>query len=324
VLYWKVQNSWGAAQTVLSYSKDALGMVRKDISYPEGGYFRIKRGENFCGIESQLVYASALKDLHSDQRLQSNLGNNSNITVLSRSAGGWHELSGHDAHVGVSTAMDHLNAHVQQQGGARRDGQPEFHKHTATKVLYQSVAGSNYHLTVTAEHVATGELYEMEGIIHRDLAGQHFIKHQTRLRKKDTAAEPKNTENTMNGDTTKASSAPVNSVAVQESTDSDGNVNVPPWALWLNGALIAALLTAIAGLLYANASLRQQLSGAPTTAIKLEEAPHSRAASQTAVEIVSKVDDASTATLKASIPRSPASTELRSRSASHEGVICLD
>jgi len=182
---------------------------------------------------------------------------------------------------------------------------------------------------LTAEHVESGEQYQMQGIVHQDLSGRHFIKQSgapTLIRKNVAAAESKKTASTMNGDTTKASSAPVNSPAAQGSTDSDGKVHVPTWALWLNGALVAALLTAVAGQQYANSNLRQKLSEPPTTAIKLAEVqdPRTRAPSQTTMEIASNADGASTATLKASNPRSPTSSELRSRSASHEGVICLD
>jgi len=173
----------------------------------------------------------------------------------------------------------------------------------------------------------------MQGIVHQDLSGRHFIKHSgapTLIRKNNAAAKPNKTVSTANGDTAKASSAPVNSPAAQGSADSDGKVHIPTWALWLNGALVAVLLTAVAGQQYVVSNqrctisnLRQKPSEAPTTAIKLEEVQDPRT-SQTTVEIVSKADDASTATLKASNPRSPTSTELRSRSASHEGVICLD
>ena len=75
----------------------------------------------------------------------------------------------------------------------------------------------------------------------------------------------------MNEDTAEANSAPVNSPAAQGSTDSNGKVHVPTWALWLPWALVAVLLTAVAGLAYGISNLRQQLSGTPTTAIKLAE-----------------------------------------------------
>jgi len=133
----------------------------------------------------------------------------------------------------------------------------------------------------------------------------------------------------MNGE----SSTPVDSPAAQGSVYLDGRVNVPTWALWLIGAGYAVFLAAVAGLAYANstlhrtiANLRGNPSEATSTAIKLEEVqdPRTQAPSQTTVKNVSNTNGASTATLKASNPRSQMSTELRSRSASQEGVICLD
>merc|ERR1711970_256888 len=55
VRYWKVANSWGTSQ--IPHTKGYSGTL-----YPEKGYFRILRGKNFCGIESSMCYASALKE----------------------------------------------------------------------------------------------------------------------------------------------------------------------------------------------------------------------------------------------------------------------
>jgi len=322
VLYWKCANSWGTSQTDLIYS-NTLGAVKAVVKhYPEKGCFRILRGKNFCGIESSLIYAEPVKDRHTDQ------SSYPNITKRAKAAGGWYELPADEPHVGVSRAVSHFVSQPVHEGTARRAA-PALHNHRLTKVMHQVVAGSNYHLVLTAEHVESGEQYQMQGIVHQDLSGRHFIKHSgapTLIRKNIAAAEPKNLASTTNGDATKASSAPVNSAAAHGSPDSDGKVHVPTWALWLTGALFAALLTVVVGQQYAISDLRQKLSGTPTTAIKLAEVedPRTCAPSQTTMDVVSNADSASTATLKASNPRSPTSSELRSRSASQEGVICLD
>lgn len=147
-------------------------MRQSQLQYPEEGYFWILRSQNFCGIESSLVYASAVKNLHSSQPLQSAIANMT--TRSGAAAGGWYELPVDETHVGVSAAANHLKAQARQEG-ARRTEEPQLHKHVVTKVLHQVVAGSNYHIFMDAEHTETGEPYEVQGIVHQNLAGEHSV-----------------------------------------------------------------------------------------------------------------------------------------------------
>ena len=57
----QVANTWGKEQIIVNMWDE-----RKAVRYPEKGYFRILRGSNFCGIESQLCYAMPLKDRQSE------------------------------------------------------------------------------------------------------------------------------------------------------------------------------------------------------------------------------------------------------------------
>ena len=93
-------------------------------------------------------------------------------TKRSKASGGWSQLPHFGAHFGVAQAANHMIA--VQQGTA---GQPEFQKHNVTGARIQVVAGANYQIAMTAEHVATGELHEIDGTVHRDRSGHHYMKY---------------------------------------------------------------------------------------------------------------------------------------------------
>ena len=118
----------------------------------------------------QLVYASAVKDLHEEQLLPAAL---TNATMTrARSSGGWVELPEFGAHLGVTHAAQHM---VQQHQGTVVPA--EFHEHTVTSVKAQVVAGANYKITMTAKHVTTGDLHTIDGVVHRDSSGHHSMKY---------------------------------------------------------------------------------------------------------------------------------------------------
>lgn len=345
VLYWKVKNSWGKSQTVLTF-QGTNSMQSTQHEYPEEGYFRMIRGVNFCGIESSLVYASAVKNLHANQQLQPAL---INATIRSKAvAGGWYELPADETHIGVSAAANHLKEQAHQEG-ARRTGQPLLHHHVVTKVMHQVVAGSNYHIVMDAKNAETGESYEMQGIIHQNLAGEHSVTYRGNPRKKlaaegitqsaDAATSTPATgptpevqagANTADSiDNSKASTTAAGIQAVpQGATESSDTVNVPTWAIWLTGAVFTMMIAVIIGLIYNQSTKRRRpVSGVVVKLDDCESTEPNKAVDQrtraTSLEVI-EVAEAATATLKASSPRSSTSTEVRSRSASREGVLCLD
>jgi len=99
VKYWLVRNSWGAA-------------------FPERGYFRILRGQNFCGIESQICWASSGgKVVNSPGLVVQSMSHIHNVTAI---AGGKHKIDEKKPHVGLAAATAHFKALLQQFHEARR------------------------------------------------------------------------------------------------------------------------------------------------------------------------------------------------------------
>jgi len=92
--------------------------------------------------------------------------------------------------------------------------------------------------------------------------------------------------------------------------------------------VITMLIAVIIGLIYILSTKRRRpVSGVVVKLDDHESAEPNKAVDQrpraTSLEVI-EVAEAATATLKASSPRSSTSTEVRSRSASREGVLCLD
>jgi len=152
IKYWKVRNSWGTEH--------------EGVEYPEKGLFRILRGENFCGIESQLCYGSAVEDLPSPHsqplhniRQNTELADLNLNTSVSLIAGAWHPQSLTD--VTVQNAISHLKQPWLQY--------PQFHDVSISKVYVQSVAGLNYAIMMEAKDVETGEVYVMKAVVHKSL-----------------------------------------------------------------------------------------------------------------------------------------------------------
>jgi len=346
IKYWKCANSWGESRIVISvgpWSLEDWGYTekRKRVYYPETGYFRILRGQNFCGIESQLCCASALKDLPGNHSLDATA-----LKSMQRSgaiAGGWHELEIDPRHVGVNAAVAHYKAQMQHATTRRKD-HLQLHRHNLTRVRHQVVAGSNYKIALTAEHETTGELYEMEGIVHCDMSGQHSMKHLGTPRKRieaaiqametPTATPPEVQGGGAESETSKASTAAAGSQALpQGNAEASDRVHVPKWALWLIGAAFTMMVVVIIGLLYILSTKRRRTTSG--VAVELDDKvanPRTRAPSLEAIDVMDQGPAA--AQIQGapgdkgnvvSSPRTPTkSTGVRARSVSQEGVICLD
>jgi len=217
--------------------------------------------------------------------------------------------------------------------------------------MHQVVAGSNYHIFMDAENAETGESYEMQGIVHHNLAGEHSVTYRGSPSKKlaaqtitqsangtpappatDVTPEVEGGANTVeSGETSKAGTAAAGIQAVpQGNTESSDRVNVPTWALWLTGAAFTMMAAVIIGLLYDRSTSRRR--PAPGAAVELDKManPRTRAPSLEAIDVVDEGSAAAQGTLAneervVSSPRTPTkSTAVRARSVSQEGVICLD
>jgi len=238
--------------------------------------------------------------------------------------------------------VNHYKAQM-QQGTARRGAQLQLHKHKLTAVSHQVVAGSNYKLTLSAEHVSTGEHYEMQGIVHCDVSGQHSVKYFGTARKKDKAAIQSVAETTstatptpaeVQGGGTESGTAKASTTAagIQANTpgnvESNNKVHIPTWAIWLSGTTFIVFIVLVIGLLYNRSTKRRR--SASRAAVELdEENLRSRAPSLEAIDIMVEgpaVAQASDIEERAvSSPRIPVkSSTIRARAASQEGVICLD
>jgi len=266
--------------------------------------------------------------LHRDQQLQSAL---INATIRSKAvAGGWYELPADETHIGVSAAANHLKEQAHQEG-ARRTGQPLLQKHVVTKVMHQVVAGSNYRVVMDAEHAETGEPYELQGIVHQNLAGEHSVTYRGEPRKKLAAQGITQSVDSVadSSGSSKAGTAAAGIQAVPHSNiESSDKVHVPTWALWLAGVAFTVQFAVIIGLIFDRSTKRHRLAlGAVVKLDELQSVDAQKGPTQrtraTSLEVI-EVAEAKPVTLKASRPRSPTSTEVRSRSASREGVVCLD
>merc|ERR1712166_714380 len=107
----KVANSWGTGHF------NGGSLTAKWIPFAEGGFFKIKRGTNFCGIEASICYAAAVHLNHSaavDNRQAdfSHLG----TTDL---PGAYRELDNTNT-IGVLMAKKHHVHTIQQHAMGRR------------------------------------------------------------------------------------------------------------------------------------------------------------------------------------------------------------
>jgi len=170
--YWKVANSWGT-----SYSSASSNRISShQPAYPEKGFFRILRGENFCGIESSICFASAL--VTSKERKHYNISGDwmsqfaSSVSGSAGVPGGYASIPEPTMHAGVQAALSHYVAKSHHTAGSRRTSD-----YTLVHVGLQSVHGVNYHLKLTTAHDAERRVTQTqhEAVVHRDMAGLHHI-----------------------------------------------------------------------------------------------------------------------------------------------------
>jgi len=201
--------------------------------------------------------------------------------------------------------------------------------------MHQVVAGANWHITLQAQPKKQNvyadrvqyedKIFHIDGVVHQDLRNEYHMKHLGRPRRAPRWDREEGSD-WVDSEASKASTAADSQAVPRVTADSSNKgMHVPEWALWLNGAVVTMLIAVIIALLYVVSTTRRRLASGTTVELnKVQNPASSRTESQAAVEIVSTTHDTSSAALKASNPRSPTSTEIRSRSGSREGVICLD
>jgi len=182
VKYWKVANSWGA-----SYSSGASNSWGDSYTryYPEDGYFRIKRGSNFCGIESSICFASALDTTPKKHQANASDWMAQLAEASSAVPGAYISIPDPAAHAGVQDALSHYVAHSPHTAAASR----RVADYTLVHVGLQSAHGVNYHLKLTTpmivfrreasnrnSHISNRNSHiGLEAVVHRDMGGNHHI-----------------------------------------------------------------------------------------------------------------------------------------------------
>jgi len=321
VKYWLVRNSWGTA-------------------FPERGYFRILRGQNFCGIESQICWASAGKVVNSPGLVVQNMAHIHNVSAI---AGGKHKIDVKAHHVGLSAATAHFKAELKQIWESFAFDSWDYYEFSIHEAMNQAVAGANWHITlqaqpkkqnVYADRVQYEEkIFHIDGVVHQNLFSEYRMKYLGRPRRAPRWIDGRASD--WADTSALASTAAAGSQAVPQSdAESSDRVHVPTWALWLTGAVGTMMLAVIIGQQYALSTKR----GRPASGVALElnkvANPRARASSLEAIDIV---DGGSAAVAKGKLDgegmsegvvassRTPShGTSVRARSVSQEGVICLD
>jgi len=176
--YWKVANSWGTEVKESSFSFET-----NFLSYPEKGYFRIKRGSNFCGIESTICYASALTGAPGTlPKAGANHTWRKELAKIpsSHAPGGWAQIPSPASHHGLQGAISHYAAHG-AHARKRRASEPNVKlstnpaDFTVKHAQFQATLGVNYHVTMESTDQLSGDRYALETVIHRNLHGKHEI-----------------------------------------------------------------------------------------------------------------------------------------------------
>jgi hypothetical protein len=167
----------------------------KRPEYPDKGYFKILRGQNFCGIESAIAWAAASKTTGEDRM-------SFEPSTPFPPAGGYVQVPIRKSHgerraplalpVHLQRAVEHFTAHVPAKSSARRTTaalSTDPADYTLSTLHHQAVAGVNYHIVMTTNDKVTKKPYEVEAVIHRDLSGKHHVAHHAPLRDQAAAVE---------------------------------------------------------------------------------------------------------------------------------------
>ena len=168
IKFWKVANSWGTGYL------SGGGFWAEWRAFPEGGFFKIKRGTNFCGIESSMCYAGVMQQSKTakDTRWKTELAQ----LKPSQAPGAFFVLQDTTDDVGI----DKAKSHMVQGTNTRRSSDPEAPSLSSDpkdyhikQVRTQVVAGINYHITLETADTATGKMYTLDSVVHRDISGVH-------------------------------------------------------------------------------------------------------------------------------------------------------
>jgi len=162
--YWLVANSWGT-------------------SWNGDGYFKIKRGTNFCQIEQNVCYASpdpdTLPPLVQEQTRQpvSPLQHASQTKALFSTPpemmpGAWREQSNVKTSALVAAAAHHVRSAAAQHTRRSHSLSADPAAYAIVEAHTQAVAGTNMHIVMSTAD-ASGRPYLVHAVVHKDLAGKH-------------------------------------------------------------------------------------------------------------------------------------------------------
>jgi len=186
--YWHVANSWGAA-------------------WNGGGYFKIKRGDNFCEIESTVCYASPIGAGNTNLAPNLKKTNRNHLnTPVDQMPGAWMKQS--DLTHATALKNQHASAMAANHAQTRRSSAPlssDPTDYTVTAAHTQVVAGTKHHLEMAMiDSRRGGQSHTVHAIIHEDTEGnQHLLSTRTEVNVAEISSEsPTNQDSGKQGDFT--------------------------------------------------------------------------------------------------------------------------
>jgi len=169
--YWHVANSWGAG-------------------WNGGGYFKIKRGDNFCEIESTVCYASPIDAGNTRKKIKDS-AKKTNLhhlnTSLTKMPGAWMWQT--DLTHATALKKQHASAVAAHAQTRRTSGtlSSDPADYTVTAARTQVVAGAKHHLVMSTVD-SNGQSHTVHAIIHEDTEGNHNLL-STRTEAQEASAE---------------------------------------------------------------------------------------------------------------------------------------
>jgi len=171
--YWLVANSWGT-------------------SWNGDGYFKIKRGTNFCQIEQNVCYASpdtntqgrgmsarqrragALEQTRQPVSQLQYASQTKNLfsTHPEMMPGSWREQSNVNSSALVVAAAHHVHSAAAQHTRRSLSLSADPAAYAIVEAHTQAVAGTNMHIVMSTAD-ASGRPYLVHAVVHKDLAGKH-------------------------------------------------------------------------------------------------------------------------------------------------------